>query len=615
MRFTSAAQHMHQLQLRRIEKRGTATTTAATTHDLNLLKKWEQGDDTMYEAENLAARYSNRSNPQIRDALNAWWDAALDAKPAWQTTKQPSSSSWRGAAHRAVGKADHPSAMAEMMRSTLTQLMTRAEYDRIFLRIQKALLEEGDEWDLAEAMALLDEAWASDTNGRGDALRRTEFNDSLFELTDVWTNTTDPGEYVDFLRKLRAQVCGDSERPVWTACADTGHLSWESSILEREKRSSGQVEQRAAASIQNASRTRKAKETFDAQRSAAVAIQASSRRRTSKKPKAQKANEETSSKANTCKDIHIGAAHDLSRRQSGEELGVDPGAATGTRTAGGLRALAARRVHALAARDWVRLPHMHHSSEAGDRMVTGFHPDSYVMARGPRRVHTKYAEPRAGLLAHGLTHGPAAGGGALGANGPGQLGPWAMDHRPSAGAHGPGHGRGLAWLSHSRAGGCMNIHISAQATRRGQLVLPWMMSAIDDEQRRRSRTQQQAQGVPLPASRMPSRSTAGWGVAREVNAMETPRAIVAPEMEAPWTQAMSPTSSSRTWPSRSPEPDMPRAATAVHSPRTRRLRQMVMDDAPASCMAVLWPADASGDLPRHLFAGRRSPSRQRPETR
>ena len=62
---------------------------------------------------------------------------------------------------------------------------TKDIYRAIFLRIFKALLEEGEPWDAKEADELVNTAWIADAHGKPDTMSRTEFNDSLFECADM----------------------------------------------------------------------------------------------------------------------------------------------------------------------------------------------------------------------------------------------------------------------------------------------------------------------------------------------------------------------------------------------------------------------------------------------
>ena len=71
------------------------------------------------------------------------------------------------------------------------------------VRICKALLEEDEAWDEAEARALTEGAWREDARGMR-AISRSMFNDSLFELTDMWCARAAPA--IDLLN-AQATAC------------------------------------------------------------------------------------------------------------------------------------------------------------------------------------------------------------------------------------------------------------------------------------------------------------------------------------------------------------------------------------------------------------------------
>jgi hypothetical protein len=113
--------------------------------ELEQLRLWEQGDVAMYERKALEARYSNRNDKQVWQYLNIWWQTSM-------------------------GSAGLPE------RSS----MPKQVYVQMYLAVCKALLEDGEQWDEAEATRLVEEAWAEDSRGSG-RLTRTMFNDALFE--------------------------------------------------------------------------------------------------------------------------------------------------------------------------------------------------------------------------------------------------------------------------------------------------------------------------------------------------------------------------------------------------------------------------------------------------
>ena len=138
--------HMSQLPL--AIDRSVVTIEAKDQEQLDHLHLWEQGDEALYTREALEARYANRSHDGVWKLLNLWWEAAMASNS---------------------GK----------------DRMPKAAYVAVYARICKVLLEETEEWDEAEVIRLVEESWQTDSRGKG-SLTRTMFNDSLFELADMW---------------------------------------------------------------------------------------------------------------------------------------------------------------------------------------------------------------------------------------------------------------------------------------------------------------------------------------------------------------------------------------------------------------------------------------------
>lgn len=89
-----------------------------------------------------------------------------------------------------------------------------------------------EEYDEAEAIECAEEDWEMDRQGRS-ALDRTLFCDALFQLADMWTHTTEPAEYVDFLWRLLGHIAHKpgsgngmmaGDQPTGTAAADDVYL-------------------------------------------------------------------------------------------------------------------------------------------------------------------------------------------------------------------------------------------------------------------------------------------------------------------------------------------------------------------------------------------------------
>ena len=56
VRFTSAAQKMLEAAVRRMKAHGEATTSVASAKTLDLLQRWQQGDEAMYEESKVKER-------------------------------------------------------------------------------------------------------------------------------------------------------------------------------------------------------------------------------------------------------------------------------------------------------------------------------------------------------------------------------------------------------------------------------------------------------------------------------------------------------------------------------------------------------------------------------
>ena len=153
----------HDTHIKRLMQQADSVTEVSAREEAAQLRYWEQGCAEMYTLENVHARFANRSSDEIWHYLNNWW--------------------WRTACKFA--SADNEEATAEMSRWTLPH----NAYVAMLTRIRKALLEEGEKWDLEEATRLAEESWLADVKGSA-SLGRTEFCDGLFELADVWTHTT-----------------------------------------------------------------------------------------------------------------------------------------------------------------------------------------------------------------------------------------------------------------------------------------------------------------------------------------------------------------------------------------------------------------------------------------
>jgi hypothetical protein len=253
-----------------------AILTVDSVEALEKLRKWEQGDKSLYSIEALEARYKNRTNKEVYRYLSIWWASAM--------------------------------ALESQFGSPQATVMSKAVYLTIYIRVSKGLLEaESEGWDEAALAHLVEEAWEEESNGMGH-LRRSQFNDSLFELVDMWTNTTEAAEYVDVLRRLHG-CCFDGAGSFFSdAAADAAeddpggggphtlpnmvrgakgglHQPREDVILgakhpsqqERARRSGEHKQRRAAVTIQTSTRKRQATHKLSEKKQAVTSIQARTR--------------------------------------------------------------------------------------------------------------------------------------------------------------------------------------------------------------------------------------------------------------------------------------------------------------------------------------------------
>jgi hypothetical protein len=210
---------------------------AETQEQLQSLHKWEQGDKALYSSASIEARYKNRTNKEVYHWLDVWWDSAFE----------------RSGSHSGS-------------RSERPTVMSKQVYVNIYVRVSQAIFEfESEDWEEAELVRLVEEAWDEESGGQGH-LTRSQFNDSLFELVDMWTDTVEPAEYVSFLRRLH-ESCFDS------ATFEKKMPSQE----ERMRRSGEHKQRRAAVSIQKSTRKRQKTMAFKVKKEAATRIQARAR--------------------------------------------------------------------------------------------------------------------------------------------------------------------------------------------------------------------------------------------------------------------------------------------------------------------------------------------------
>ena len=145
---------------------------------LSLIERMMGSDGTSgsitehYTLENLAKRADLRNDPEVQQVLDLWWTTAIQASRS-------------GAQSVAVS--------ADAERS-----LSRQQYILMSQKLYRALVEEYDE---KEAIKQANEDWQRDCRGCKE-LPKDYFQDAMFELADLYTNSIEAGEYAKFLREV-----------------------------------------------------------------------------------------------------------------------------------------------------------------------------------------------------------------------------------------------------------------------------------------------------------------------------------------------------------------------------------------------------------------------------
>ena len=149
----------------------------------------DEGDMAHYTPDALLARQRVQAHPRVAELLEQWW---LVAKLV-----------------------DHDG----------DEVLSKEEYRVVYERLIASFAEDGGDddgggmggggeeggmggvegFDEADAMAAFDEDWDND-NGDDEVVDKAEFQASIFELADQWTETTDAAEYIEFLETLFVKV-------------------------------------------------------------------------------------------------------------------------------------------------------------------------------------------------------------------------------------------------------------------------------------------------------------------------------------------------------------------------------------------------------------------------
>lgn len=226
-------------------------TVVKSIEEAASLHMWQQGDEEMYTLQHVQERFFNRFHPEVVQLLSSvWWPTALRGLPI---------EGWDGDTLR-------------------TWSMPQRNHALMIVKLCRALLEPGEPWDAAEAERFACTAWEEDTKGT-HVLNRIRFCDSIFEVADIWTLSTEADEYVAFLRRLMDAV---GEPPQgWKCNEDIVSVLGDRfpSKAERAKRIHSHKQRTANVHIQAHARRMKQQKIFKKKRASAIKIQAQARRK------------------------------------------------------------------------------------------------------------------------------------------------------------------------------------------------------------------------------------------------------------------------------------------------------------------------------------------------
>ena len=176
-------------RLKRQATSGHAITEVSNPSDLAF---WQQGDSTFYTPEMLEQRTAIRGAKPVVDILHIWWETALACDPA---------SRWPSQQQHAEARAHACAAVAATGESGMQEAtLSREGYLVMLSKLYKVMIETG-EYDAAEARACAAEDYDRDLQGM-EAMTRSLCCDALFELADLWVQTAETQDYVDFLWAL-----------------------------------------------------------------------------------------------------------------------------------------------------------------------------------------------------------------------------------------------------------------------------------------------------------------------------------------------------------------------------------------------------------------------------
>ena len=142
-------------------RRGTQRTTPKASRRSAV--SWHTGDATFESPSKKDLRAALRHDSRISAALDAWWDAT-------DTDKSGS--------------------------------IDRDEYIELSKALYRVMIGDGNE---TAAQSSAEDDWEEDCKGESE-MDGAHFRDAIFMLSDLWTESLDPDEYVAFLNHLLTQM-------------------------------------------------------------------------------------------------------------------------------------------------------------------------------------------------------------------------------------------------------------------------------------------------------------------------------------------------------------------------------------------------------------------------
>jgi hypothetical protein len=93
--------------------------------------------------------------------------------------------------------------LANLARFDAEDRMTRAEYEKLHGIMTECLLPAKT---TEERMELAAKDWGRDAGPEAVFITRTQFEDAVFELVDIWTTSVEAAEYLAFIQALTLKV-------------------------------------------------------------------------------------------------------------------------------------------------------------------------------------------------------------------------------------------------------------------------------------------------------------------------------------------------------------------------------------------------------------------------